>query len=185
MPKLNAIKTEVLCTENEGQALKLVKSYMGERMAGLKLVELTNCSLMAEFALMHWCKWTKNQVKNSLTAPNPVELLATHATLPLVADSMYVELPGHNIAIFQDGQSKLWAGVNAWDGEFHLFPNFNDHSKDYSIWNVSERELIHWIFKTFKEHDPSTVAKVQLRKVLDKDKEVLPQNLKKRSCVIL
>lgn len=60
--------------------------------------QLTNCAMMAEFALRYWGEWTQQEYRNAVLAQNPVTLAAADNALPgaVAAEAcLLVELPGH------------------------------------------------------------------------------------------
>lgn len=149
MPRFTEIKAEVLNPRlNPNQALELVYGVCQNQDNNGDIRQLTNCALMAEFSLRYWGGWSRQEYQRAVLAQNPLVLSKATSAIPkpfLNEDSLLVELPGHNIALFRDSATNRWSGVHAWDGKFHLFTQLNASRFDYNAWNMTSSEIVTWI----------------------------------------
>jgi hypothetical protein len=149
MPRFTEIKAEVLNPQLlPYQALELVYGECPNQDNNGDIGQLTNCALMAEFSLRRWGGWSRQEFQRAVMAQNPLTLSRTANAIPkpfVNEDSLLVELPGHNIALFRDEATKLWSGVHSWDSKFHLFAQLNTPRHDYNAWNMTSSDIVAWL----------------------------------------
>ena len=149
MPSISRIKSEVLSDRVTVPAMAdLVFGLLPNSKRDDDYSEgLTNCALMAEFALLRWGGWTGQDYTMAVREQKYIELKRGATTFGVKRrDALLIELPGHNIAVFRDTKSGKWAGLHAWDGKFYLFPALNQLAIDHNTWNETEASMVKWIF---------------------------------------